>query len=408
MFYMLCLLCFQAAVKSMPSSLYHSQSAEFQLVLSDMSPDTGQTDRITDFVVAMEKMKDHLEIQDTSSSLQINSTKDNYCRFTSSFDLSTCRIPCLLKTPSSGDSVTLKLLVLYNFNSLDSTRVNHRVIKITVKIPLLNCLKLEYTTLKLLNASSYVGLLRSHNLTPVRKIFILKTMDCCTQNKNINIIFLQDGHISIQKLEYSNKNFQIQELNSNNCANDQCGNPVSLVPMESRNVILKTRNGNLDRDFDNAALEIYWELTTNPRGGESQLNQKIHGCCKLAVSDLPRILSQPENSFIFEFNHRSRCENDFNLNPCFTHGIELLVHARVCGNFTFKVETNSSQYVSDITTQNFTLIFRDWPLISCKLFNVCAINILQKFLFCSTEPALVPALKPLETKCSLSDKHHGR
>ncbi len=152
----------------MPSTLYHCQLAEIQLVLSDKSTNNEQKSRITDFVIAMENMTEYLEIQSNSSSLQIASTKDNYCRFIAVFDSdSKCRIPCIFKSPPTGDSFIIKLLVLYNFKSLDNTRINHRVIKLSVKVPLLNCLKLEYSTLKLLNATSYVGLVKIHNLTPV-------------------------------------------------------------------------------------------------------------------------------------------------------------------------------------------------------------------------------------------------
>lgn len=111
--------------------------------------------------------------------------------------------------------------------------------------------------------------------------------------------------------------------------------------MESRNIVLKTQIEQLDHSMNNISLQIHWEFS---KPGVAI----VYGQSKLAVEDLPRILSLQENAFIFELNHESRCENDFNVNPCFLYGIELFVHARVGGKFSFKMETNSSQYVFNL------------------------------------------------------------
>jgi hypothetical protein len=117
--------------------------------------------------------------------------------------------------------------------------------------------------------------------------------------------------------------------------------------MESRNIVLKTmmlpmnKKEELDNSLNNLALKINWDLTKPPGTGTSTLNT-INGQSKLAIEDLSRILSQPEHNFIFELNHASQTENDFNFNPCFNCGIELLVHSRVSGKFSFQFETNLS------------------------------------------------------------------
>jgi hypothetical protein len=117
----------------------------------------------------MENMEDRLEIQSDASSdagLDIIAKKKNYTSLKAHFDGSHgCRLPCLYKAPQSGEHSVLNLLLVYLFNSGNSKL--HRIIKISVKIPLANCLKLNYATLKLLNAKTYIGLLRLHNLTPV-------------------------------------------------------------------------------------------------------------------------------------------------------------------------------------------------------------------------------------------------
>lgn len=170
-------------MQSVPAALFHCQSTEFNILLVDKSSDCEQRNKIRDFALAMENMKDCLEISGTSS-LTITARNCTYYRFSASFDSdATCRIPCRFTAPASGETVLINLLFLYTFESSEASRNNHRIIKIAIKVPLLNCLKLEYTTLRLLNATTYIGLIRAFNLTPVSLKFLC-------EYKNFEVNFL--------------------------------------------------------------------------------------------------------------------------------------------------------------------------------------------------------------------------
>ena len=150
------------------------------MVLKDKSKVPKQRERVSKIVIASENMSKCLEIRSPPSSgneLLLESIQKNYCPLRVVLDgSSVVRIPCLYKVSPIGDLTTLNILILYEIKSEENDpppsfspfgSVIYRVIKISIKIPLLSSLRLELSCLKKLSSKKTVNLLRVQNLTKV-------------------------------------------------------------------------------------------------------------------------------------------------------------------------------------------------------------------------------------------------
>jgi hypothetical protein len=172
-------------VEDLPSTLYHSQFTPFNLILRDKSKDPFERRRVHRVIVASDGMKDFLEVS-SSSDYSIEDPTRNYTAMKLNAEDSalTVKIPCVFKALQTGDTAKLKILIVYqvhkraddHHHSLSSTPPSssklewepvHRVIKVSIKVPLQPCLRLEYSFLKSLDSVRYLGLLKIHNLVPV-------------------------------------------------------------------------------------------------------------------------------------------------------------------------------------------------------------------------------------------------
>ena len=157
------------------------------MVLKDKSKDPKQRERLPRIVVASENMSKSLEVcsvSKTSNGLVLESIHKNYCSLGVILDgSSVVKIPCLYKVPPNGDMTTLNILILYeikpevtpvltSFSPFGS--VIYRVVKVSIKIPLLSSLRLEHSCLKKLSTQRTVNLLKVQNLTKVK--FFLKLL----------------------------------------------------------------------------------------------------------------------------------------------------------------------------------------------------------------------------------------
>ena len=133
-------------------------------------------------------MKDYLQVsENVTKGLTVEKTHKNYCpvkldNLEGSNPL--VKIPCVFKAPQIGDVALLKVLIVYQVSKrLDdspshattqhsSTKTTweplHRAIKISIKVPLLPCIRLEYSLLKSLDSLTHLGLLKIQNLTQVK------------------------------------------------------------------------------------------------------------------------------------------------------------------------------------------------------------------------------------------------
>jgi hypothetical protein len=132
-------------------------------------------------------MKDFLEVgEGLPQGLTVEPAHKNYCPVKLMSSESTdhlAKIPCVFKAPQIGDIAQLKVLVVYQVSKRNddspshattlhsSTKTTweplHRVIKVSIQVPLLPCIRLEYSLLKPLDSVTHLGLLKIQNLTQV-------------------------------------------------------------------------------------------------------------------------------------------------------------------------------------------------------------------------------------------------
>jgi hypothetical protein len=116
--------------------------------------------------------------------------------------------------------------------------------------------------------------------------------------------------------------------------NDQSQKCVQLAPMASRNIVVKIE-GTEERVLkEGTLLNVPWEVV-HPTKKE---NGTVSGCNRIQLDDIKKILLLEENTLIFELQHNSRTQNDFNSNACFIFPIDLLVHSRMEGRIILQIE----------------------------------------------------------------------
>ena len=151
------------------------------MILSDKSRDPQQRQRISKIVFASEHMNKSLEICSTvppisTGEIVLEPSRKNYCPFRVAFDgSSSIRIPCVYKVPAEGDVTTLNILILYEIKHEDGVKpqfsafgsVLYRVIKISIKIPLLPSIRVEHSLLRKCDIQTAINLLKVQNLAKV-------------------------------------------------------------------------------------------------------------------------------------------------------------------------------------------------------------------------------------------------
>lgn len=157
----------------MPETFFHAQTANFQIVLQDKSKSIPSSMTVTKVIVAATDMDKNLQVLpvpsgDNNNSLILHATRKNYTQLHCESSTQITSIPCVFKAPPSGDTAVLDILILYEIiNRADALKRSHRVIRVTIKAPISPAVHLEYSSLKMSDCFSYMGLLRLYNLTVV-------------------------------------------------------------------------------------------------------------------------------------------------------------------------------------------------------------------------------------------------
>jgi len=166
-------------VERLPNTLFHTQIANFDLVLRDKStPQTSDIMAVSQVIITMDNMEGALQVlpeEQANSETKLPFSKTNGKNFTrlkieNTESLTTTTIPCVFKAPIAGETALLDILIVYEIlNKDDASKKTHRVIRMSIQIPLTPAVHLEYSSLKMLDCITYLGLLRLYNLTVVSK-----------------------------------------------------------------------------------------------------------------------------------------------------------------------------------------------------------------------------------------------
>ncbi|CAG7661317.1 unnamed protein product [Allacma fusca] len=332
----------QAEVENLPPALYHSQCTDFNLVLTDKTSDTTQKLRVSRVVLASENMNSCLEIRPSVASgstgdLVLESVQKNYCPFAVTFDgSSSIRIPCLYKVPPLGDVATLNMLILYEIKPENEDpvvfsafgTVIYRVIKISIKIPLLTSLRFDHSFLKKADILTAINLLRIQNLSKGRTVVIE------------GITFDTDAITIEEKTWQSSSNKDYSTL--------------TLEPAQSCNVIFRTKlatNNFQSTDNQDFILCVDWKILQEPLQDNSAnvSGTTVKGFHRLNIQRADILCNRDQSPILFQLRHLSRNKHDFNRIPCFIFPVELEFNCQKSGRFIVKIENDLKRTIEPDT-----------------------------------------------------------
>lgn len=168
----------QASVQGLSKTFFNAQTANFEIILEEKSNFNTADMSLSKLVIGAENMDETLQILSSESvssgsSFQVESTGKKFTQLFCKGYNPKMSIPCIYKAPQSGDTAVLEMLVLYEIvtrsqQSTESEKRKHRVTRVSLQIPLSPAVHVEYSSLKMLDCFTYLGLLRLYNLTVVR------------------------------------------------------------------------------------------------------------------------------------------------------------------------------------------------------------------------------------------------
>lgn len=161
-------------MQGLSKTFFNAQTANFEIILEEKSNFNTADMSLSKLVIGAENMDETLQILSSESlssgsSFQVESTGKKFTQLICKGYNPKMSIPCIYKAPQSGDTAVLEMLVLYEIvtRSQESEKKKHRVTRVSLQIPLSPAVHVEYSSLKMLDCFTYLGLLRLYNLTVV-------------------------------------------------------------------------------------------------------------------------------------------------------------------------------------------------------------------------------------------------
>ncbi|ODN03904.1 hypothetical protein Ocin01_02762 [Orchesella cincta] len=249
---------------------------------------------VSQVIITMDNMEGVLQVlpeQNADPSSPFSKTNGkNFTRLKCEKTESPTKIPCVFKAPHTGETAVLDILLVYEIlHNDDASKKAHRVIRMSIQIPLSPAVHLEYSSLKMLDCINYLGLLRLYNLTVDYSVVVSK-------------IFFTPSDIQVTELcssslpEIKTEDEGIMKMNKN----------------ESRNIVLKFQDqDNLLKNNPRLTINVAWQI----------------------AKSTSEYLAEGNN-----FEDSSTCECE----------IQLLIHSKTSGNFSIQLEYNPPK--NDITS----------------------------------------------------------
>ncbi|ODM95559.1 hypothetical protein Ocin01_11121 [Orchesella cincta] len=277
---------------------------------------------VSQVIITMDNMEGVLQVlQNKMQTLVPHFLKQmgkNFTRLKCEKTESPTKIPCVFKAPHTGETAVLDILLVYEIlHNDDASKKAHRVIRMSIQIPLSPAVHLEYSSLKMLDCINYLGLLRLYNLTVDYSVVVSK-------------IFFTPSDIQVTELcssslpEIKTEDEGIMKMNKN----------------ESRNIVLKFQDqDNRLKNNPRLTINVAWQIAKSTSEYLAEGNSEIN---------ISEAIASIQSSFVFQVKHTNKVYADFEDSSTCECEIQLLIHSKTSGNFSIQLEYNPPK--NDITS----------------------------------------------------------